>query len=141
MFQEGYCSVAILWILIFCILSFSKFNTYIGMMETFCKRFIYSFMRVLKSKENKKVFTICFEANPFPRKKRKIELEFFYIWIHHFYFGSTQKYLWKRFYSIKKPLSNRAKILCRQLSKHLFVGIDFIRLVPLSLLQSKVKVI
>ena len=29
------------------------------------------------------------------------------IWIQQFYFGRKQKYLWKRFYTMKKPLKNR----------------------------------
>ena len=28
--------------------------------------------------------------------------------IQQFYFGRKQKYLWKRFYTVKKPLKNRA---------------------------------
>ena len=32
----------------------------------------------------------------------------FKIWIQQFYFGRKQKYLWKCFYTIKKPLKNRA---------------------------------
>ena len=31
-----------------------------------------------------------------------------HIWIQQFYFGRKQKYLWKHFYNIKKPLKNRA---------------------------------
>ena len=30
-----------------------------------------------------------------------------YVWIQQFYLGREQKYLWKRFYNIKKPLKNR----------------------------------
>ena len=37
----------------------------------------------------------------FLRKFPKINI---YIWIQQFYFGRKQKYLWKRFYTIKKPL-------------------------------------
>ena len=43
---------------------------------------------------------------------RKTRLKFpkknIYTWIQQFYFGRKQKYLWKRFYTIKKPLNNRA---------------------------------
>ena len=46
----------------------------------------------------------------------EIFLEFFYVsfpkkyhtWIQQFYFGRKQKYIWKHFYSIKRPVSNRA---------------------------------
>ena len=31
------------------------------------------------------------------------------IWIQQSYFGRKQKYLWKHFYTVKKPLKNRAK--------------------------------
>ena len=31
-----------------------------------------------------------------------------HIWIQQFYFGRKQEYLWKRFYTVKKPLNNRA---------------------------------
>ena len=34
-----------------------------------------------------------------------------YIWIQQFYFGRKQKYLWKCFYTIKKPLNNRARVI------------------------------
>ena len=31
-----------------------------------------------------------------------------YAWIQQFYFGRKQKYLWKHFYTLEKPLKNRA---------------------------------
>ena len=51
-------------------------------------------------------------------KEPKIFMKFFYvsfqkiksmyIWIRQFYFGRKQKYLWKHFYTVKKPLKYRA---------------------------------
>ena len=73
-------------------------------------------MEFFNWKENKEVGTISFEVR-IPMKKPKIFMEFFYVsfrkkniyfWIQQFYFGRKQKYLWKRFYTIKKPLKNRA---------------------------------
>ena len=31
-----------------------------------------------------------------------------YVWIQQCYIGRKQKYSWKRFYTMKKPLKNRA---------------------------------
>ena len=33
-----------------------------------------------------------------------------YIWIQQLYFGKNQKYLWKRFYTVKNALKNRASV-------------------------------
>ena len=44
----------------------------------------------------------------FPRKFPKIIIQ---IWIQQFYFGKNQKYLWKCFCTVKKPLKNRAIVL------------------------------
>ena len=70
-------------------------------------------MEVINWKENKEVRTICKDSNEknknifgvFLRKFPKITI---YIWIQQFLFGRDQKYLWKRFYTVKKPLKNRA---------------------------------
>jgi hypothetical protein len=46
-------------------------------------------------------------------KKTKIFFEFFHVTFQaklfqQFYFGRKQKYIWKRFCSIKRPVNNRA---------------------------------
>ena len=71
-------------------------------------------MEVINWKEKKEVGTICFEIR-IPMKKWKIFMEFFYasfqksLSIFGFNnFGRKQKYLWKCFYTVKKPLKNRA---------------------------------
>ena len=57
---QGYFSVAILWILIFCILGFSKCNIYIIaeniMLNDYVEIFLYSYMGVLNWKENNKIY-------------------------------------------------------------------------------------
>ena len=52
-------------------------------------------------KKNKNIYAI------FLRKFMKIII---HIWIQQFYFGRKRKYLWKRFYTIKRPLKNRANL-------------------------------
>ena len=118
-----YCSVVIFWNVIFCILGFSKCNTYNIdeniMYKDYVEIFTYSCIKVINWKENKEVGTICIQVR-IPMKKPKIFLEFFSEvskkiiipnWIQKFYFGRKQKHIWERFYFIKRPVSNRAIIL------------------------------
>ena len=60
-------------------------------------------------KKNKNIFEL------FLLKFPKITI---YIWIQQFYFGRKQIYLWKHFYTIKKPLKNRAEVA----KSHSFIG-------------------
>ena len=41
---------------------------------------------------------------------RKFPKIIIYIWIQQSYFGRKQKYIWKRFYTVEKPLKYRATI-------------------------------
>ena len=66
--------MAIFRIVIFCILGFSKRNSYIItgniMYKVYVEFFTYSFVEVINWKENKEVGTICFEVR-IPMKKQK----------------------------------------------------------------------
>ena len=60
-------------------------------------------------------------------------MEFFYVsfqrkiytWIQQFCFGRKHKYLWKHFYTIKKPLKNRAILGFNDLSKRAEIYTSF----------------
>ena len=75
------------------------------------------FLEVINWKENKQVGTICFEIR-IPIKKPKIFMEFVYLslqkWLFIFEFNNfileKKIYLWKHFYTMKKPLKHRANI-------------------------------
>ena len=114
---QGYFSVAILWILIFCILGFSKCNTYIIaeniMLNDYVEMFLYSYMEVLNWKENKNVGSICFEVR-IPMKKTKIFMESFYVSLKKdtFIQWLENKNIYGNIsYSFKWPVSNRAKVV------------------------------
>ena len=71
--------------------------------------YTHFFKEVINKKENNEVGTICFEIS-IPMKKQKYLWNFsykftkiiIYIWIQQSYFGRKQKYLWKRFNTVKK---------------------------------------
>ena len=98
--HERYCSVAIFRIVIFCILGFSKCNSYVIagniMYKVYVEIFTYSFVEVINWKENKEVGNICFEVR-IPMKKPKIFLEFFYVSFQNkiLYLDSTTLF-WKK---------------------------------------------
>ena len=65
-------------------------------------------MEVIDWKENKEGWYYLFWGND-SNEKTKIFIEFLYVSLDStIFFGRKQKYLWKHFYSIKKPLNNRA---------------------------------
>ena len=89
--------------LIFYLLVFINGNTYI-FARNVTKRDYEGFFYVFNWKENKEVGTICFELGIQKKKTHKKVLGF-----NNSILEGTQTYLWKRFYSIKTPLGNRAK--------------------------------
>ena len=100
---------------IFCIFCFSKCNTYCWKhyLERLRKNFYIFFngsLQVKREQGGLHYHAIVWDKRS--SEKPKIYMEFFYVsfqkniysWIQQFCLGWKQKYLWKRFYTIKAPL-------------------------------------